>query len=166
MWPVWIVSLSCLKLLYFWSCPVFSDGWRVYLPRILWWKATIRWNKAHYKLFNLSPSSKHADGTDSLDTLNICLYWSLLLVGSLDGTQCSHIAWEMFLLEVNSDISLANVVWVGPCFSSSAQHVLFILDGLQTIQDGRKVAIQLLFCRVLIPGFDPNSMQYHCVVPI
>ena len=37
------------------------------------------------------------------------------------------------------------------------------MDGLW---DGKQLAVQQLFCRVLLPGFVQNSMQHTCVVPI
>ena len=30
----------------------------------------------------------------------------------------------------------------------------------------RYLAVQRLFCRLLLPGFVPNSSQHHCVIPI
>ena len=37
---------------------------------------------------------------------------------------------------------------------------------LDDLYDGRQVVVQPLFCWVLFPGFNENSMQLSCVVPI
>ena len=52
---------------------------------------------------------------------------------------------------------------VRPYFFSRAQHVLLVLESLR---DGRWVAVQLLFSRVLFPGFVQSSTQNSCVVII
>ena len=61
-------------------------------------------------------------------------------------------------------ISLENItyefIFTSPAVLSMSCSSCF--DGLS---DGNQVAIQLLFCRVLLPGFVQNSTQHFCVVP-
>ena len=50
--------------------------------------------------------------------------------------------------------------------TSPAVHSISCSSYFYGLWDGRKVAVHLLFCRVLLPSFAQNSMQHSSVVPI
>ena len=73
---------------------------------------------------------------DSLDYLTICPYGQSLLADTLDGTQCLHRADKCKSMLIGQHLCVCVwesterlCLWVCPCFSSSAQHVLFVWHG-------------------------------------
>ena len=67
--------------------------------------------------------------------------------------------WHVYVQE-----SMKNVCrWEIPCFSTSALHVCS--SYLIGFWNGRQVAVQLLFCGVLLLGFVQESTQHSWVVP-
>ena len=90
----------------------------------------------------------HETQTTSL-TLSVSLH-PYYLSFTPDLLRCflrSHIASvSLFWLANTGTPTRERRLWVRSCFSSSASY----LNGLW---DGRQVVVQLLFCRVLLPGF-------------
>ena len=92
-------------------------------------------------------------------SLSICSYWSLAIL--INGIQCPHrsnvykflLVSQLWCVGVYSKMSIKNLSY----FSSRVQYDLLIFLGLQ---DGRKVAVQLLFCKVLLlPKFVQNAVS-------
>ena len=118
--------------------------------------------------YNYISSSSRAYSTNSLDSLfTIYSYHASLLVGPLVGIQCQHRSWTCLYWSANSGefmcgSSLKNFgnefVLTSPEMSYSSS-----LDGLR---DGRQVALQLLFCWMLLSGFVQNSILHSYFVPI
>ena len=64
--------------------------------------------------------------------------------------------WHVHLLE----FILERCLWVCHWFSCTSCS-----SYLNSLWDGRQVAVELLFCRVLLPGFLQDIMKNFCVVP-
>ena len=87
-------------------------------------------------------------------------YQPSLLVSPLDCIHYSYIYWCVHAYKSINDITHEFVP------TSLAVHNMSCSSYLDSLWDGRWVTIQLLFFRVLLPGFVQNSMQHSCVVPI
>ena len=86
-------------------------------------------------------------------------YRPSLLESPLNGTQCPQKADQRKFL-------LFTQHWcVHGKMSNINTHHVFV-NSFGWWWDGRQMAIQLLFCGLLLPEFVQNSMQYVCIVPI
>ena len=95
-------------------------------------------------------------------------YHPLLLARLLCCISCLHRADVRRYRSINTGNICREFLWkcpllVCPCLPSSPLHVFFVLN---VWCDGRQVAIQLLFHRVLHTVFVLYSMQRSCVIPI
>ena len=111
-----------------------------------------------------SPSSSYVDGIGSPDSLAINLFWQVLLTIS---SVCIELMTVSFCWLTNTGVSICrsppeNVAYefILTSLVVPSTFCSFYLSGLW---DGRQVAIQLLFYRVLLSGFVQNSTQHFCV---
>ena len=95
--------------------------------------------------------------------LSIAFYhnWPSLLVGSLDGIKFPK---QTVLTSISMSGSLRENIACEFTSDSLAVPSMSCLSCLDGLWDGRQVAVQLLFCRMLLSRFVQNSMQHPCVV--
>ena len=112
------------------------------------------------------------------DSMKFCLSLSLIVYPNpplhmsvfLGCILCLHKADGSTYWLANTGVSMhgspqGNVAY-GFFLASPAVPCISCASYLSGLLDGREVAIQLLFCGVLLPGFVQDSAQHSCIVPI
>ena len=93
-----------------------------------------------------------------------------LLIDPLDDIRCLHKAVEYGFVcwptLVSSCVQVNRGMLLMSLSTSLPMPSMFCSSYSEDLWDGRQVAIQLLFSRVLLSGFVQHSMQHFCAVPI
>ena len=110
--------------------------WQHWLP---WFFLTISPYGSSFKISHLEAARVH------IELMNISFCWSCNTGGSMCRSSRANTTYE-FVLVFPALLSM-----------SSSSY-------LDALWDGRLMAIQLLFCGVLLLGFVQNSVQYPCFI--